>query len=117
MKLSTTKTPPLSPPILHILLALAAEDLHGYGILQEIARQSEGHYQIGPGTLYDNLKRLMDQNLVIDTPKSALSSDEDRRIYRLTPQGRAILSAEIDRLQNVVREGRSLVRQPRPRRT
>ena len=55
---------PLSPASLHILLALAGEDMHGYGIMQEVARQSEGAYKLGPGTLYDNLRRLMDQELV-----------------------------------------------------
>src|SRR4051812_3515934 len=50
---------PLSPATLHILLALAAADRHGYGIMQEVARQSGGHYKIGPGTLYDNLQKLM----------------------------------------------------------
>jgi DNA-binding PadR family transcriptional regulator len=116
MKPRASKAPPLSPPMLHILLALAAEDLHGYGILQQIVRQSQGHYKLGPGTLYDNLKRLMDQNLVIDTPKSALARDEDRRLYRLTAQGRATLSDELDRLHSVVREGRSRLREARPRR-
>jgi DNA-binding PadR family transcriptional regulator len=44
---------PLSPAALHILLALAGDDRHGYGIMQEITRQSEGQYKLGPGTLYD----------------------------------------------------------------
>ena len=51
---------PLSSAALHILLALAGEDLHGYGIMQEIVRQSEGIYKLGPGTLYDNLQKLID---------------------------------------------------------
>jgi DNA-binding PadR family transcriptional regulator len=50
---------PLSSAALHILLALAGEDLHGYGITQEIARQSRGIYKLGPGTLYDNLQKLV----------------------------------------------------------
>ena len=45
---------PLAPAVLHILLALAGEELHGYGIMQEVIRQSEGRYKLGPGTLYDN---------------------------------------------------------------
>jgi DNA-binding PadR family transcriptional regulator len=48
---------PLSPAALHILLALAGEDLHGYGIMLEVARQSVGQYKLGPGTLYDNLEK------------------------------------------------------------
>jgi DNA-binding PadR family transcriptional regulator len=116
MKHDPSHNPPLAPATLHILLALAAEDLHGYGIIQEIARQSHGHYKLGPGTLYDNLKRLMDQRLVIDAPKSSLSDDETRRLYRLTAQGRTVLSAEIDRLHNVVREARLTLNEKRPRR-
>ena len=50
---------PLSPATLHILLSLAGEDLHGYGIMQEVARQSQGKYKLGPGTLYDNLQKLI----------------------------------------------------------
>ncbi len=50
---------PLSPAILHILVALAGEDRHGYGIMQEVARQSGGQYKLGPGTLYDNLQKLL----------------------------------------------------------
>ena len=59
---------PLSPATLHILLSLAAEDRHGYGIMQEVARQSEGQYKLGPGTLYDNLQKLMSQGLVEEAP-------------------------------------------------
>ena len=55
---------PLSPAALHILLALAAEDRHGYGIIKEVARQSRGHYKLGSGTLYDNLQKLMERGLV-----------------------------------------------------
>jgi DNA-binding PadR family transcriptional regulator len=99
----TSTNAPLSPATLHILLALAGVDLHGYGILQEVARHSEGHYKLGPGTLYDNLKKLMDARLVADAP--AVEGD-DRRFYTLTQDGRAALSAETDRLQRVVREAR-----------
>jgi DNA-binding PadR family transcriptional regulator len=102
MRTASPKTAPLSTATLYILLALASEDLHGYGIIQEIARQSQGSYRLGPGTLYDNLKKLMDQRFVIDAPRSARAKDDDRRLYRLTPAGRAALSSEIERLQNVV---------------
>jgi DNA-binding PadR family transcriptional regulator len=93
---------PLSPAALHVLLALAGEDMHGYGIMQEIARQSEGAYKLGPGTLYDNLQRLMDQAMV----QEVSSDDPRRRIYRLSSLGRKVLSAEISRLEGVVREAR-----------
>ncbi len=104
MKSDQSKTSPLTTATLHILLALADEDLHGYGIIQKAARQSNQHYRLGPGTLYDNLKKLMDQGLVVDSPKSSARPDEEKRLYRLTSDGRVVLSAELDRLKNVLRE-------------
>lgn len=105
------KTPPLSSATLHILLALAAEDMHGYGIIQEVARYSEGHYRMGPGTLYDNLKKLMDAGLVRDAYRSA--NEDSRRFYTLTPDGRNALTVEVSRLQNIVREARLRLRETR----
>jgi DNA-binding PadR family transcriptional regulator len=113
--MNDSKNPPLSAATLHILLALADEDLHGYGIIQKAARQSQKQYRLGPGTLYDNLKKLMDQGLVVDSPTS-LNAEADRRLYRLTREGRAILSAELDRLKNVLREAELAVRTRRPKR-
>ena len=80
MKDDLNKFLPLSPAALHILLALAGEDMHGYGIMQEVARQSEGAYKLGPGTLYDNLQRLMDQSMV----QEVKNDDPRRRNYRLS---------------------------------
>jgi DNA-binding PadR family transcriptional regulator len=107
MQSGTDKTPPLSSATLNILLALAGGDLHGYGIIQEASRQSEGHYKIGPGTLYDNLKKLMDAGLVADSLKSTQAGEDERRFYTLTSTGRDALAAEVDRLQHVVREARA----------
>jgi DNA-binding PadR family transcriptional regulator len=108
-------SPPLSAATLHILLALADEDLHGYGIIQKAARQSQKCYRLGPGTLYDNLRKLMDEGLVSDSPAS-LSSENEKRLYRLTPEGRAVLSAELSRLKNLLREAELAARTGRPRR-
>ncbi|HVP48294.1 MAG TPA: helix-turn-helix transcriptional regulator [Bryobacteraceae bacterium] len=104
---------PLSPATLHILLALAGEDRHGYGIMQEVARQSEGQYKLGPGTLYDNLEKLMNQAMVEEAPRPSENDDPRRRYYRLTGLGRRTLSAEIARLDGVVREARLRLRVPR----
>ena len=93
---------PLSPATLHVLLALASEDLHGYGIMLEVARQSGGIYKIGPGTLYDNLKKLLKLSLV----EESAAVGEERRQYHLTDFGRAVLSAETQRLSSVLREAR-----------
>jgi len=104
---------PLSPAALYILLSLAGEDRHGYGIMQEIARQSDGQYKLGPGTLYDNLQKLMTQGLVEASPRPPAHDDPRRRYYRLTSFGRGVLSAEIARLDNVVREAKVHLRAPR----
>jgi DNA-binding PadR family transcriptional regulator len=106
----------LSPANLHILLALAGEDLHGYGIMQEVARQSEGQYKLGPGTLYDNLQRLLDGGIVNETPRRPAEDDPRRRYYRLTALGRGILSAEVARLEGVVREAKLRLQSAKPRR-
>ena len=97
---------PLSPAVLHILLSLAGEDRHGYGIMQEVARQSDGQYRLGPGTLYDNLQKMLRQGLVENAPGTKAGDDPRRRYYRLTPFGRRLLSAEVVRLESVVREAR-----------
>ena len=106
---------PLAPAVLHILLALAGEDLHGYGIMQEVLRQSEGRYKLGPGTLYDNLARLLQNGLVqeVDGPEP---EGTRRRYYRLSPLGHAVLGSEIARLERVVRDGRLRLSVRRPRR-
>ena len=115
MKKSPKNPQPLSTAAQYILLALASEDLHGYGIIQEIARQTDDSYRVGPGTLYDNLKKLMDAKLVIDAPRTSRNKDDDRRFYRLTPAGRAALSAEVDRLRSIVTQAQSRLRERKPR--
>jgi DNA-binding PadR family transcriptional regulator len=98
---------PLSPAVLHILVALAGEDRHGYGIMLEVARQTQGQYKLGPGTLYDNLQKLLERGWVAEQPrKNDDDGDPRRRYYRLTRPGRALLSTEITRLESVVREAR-----------
>lgn len=129
---------PLSPATLHILLSLAGEDRHGYGIMQEVARQSEGQYKLGPGTLYDNLQKMTDLGLVeerkgggahlpatgepsrrtrlarshSEAQRRSGEDDPRRKYYRLTSLGRRVLSAEIARLENVVREAKAHLRRP-----
>src|SRR5580704_15188723 len=97
---------PLSCAALHILLAVASEDRHGYGIMQEVARQSEGRYKLGPGTLYDNLEKLMERGLVKESAQRFANEDPRRRYYRLTPFGRRVLTAEVCRLEGVLREAK-----------
>src|SRR5580704_3371868 len=99
MKDDATPFLPLSPATLHILLSLAGEERHGYGIMLEVARQSQGRYKLGPGTLYDNLQRLSNSGLVDEVPRHAQEEDERRRYYKLTSLGRRVLGAEVERLE------------------
>jgi DNA-binding PadR family transcriptional regulator len=116
MKASPSRFLPLSPAALHILLALAGEDLHGYGIMLEVTRQSEGQYELGPGTLYDNLRKLMSQKFVQEIQRRVPDDDPRRRYYRLTTAGRRVLSAEVARLEGVVREAKGYLLGSKPRR-
>lgn len=92
---------PLSSAALHILLALAESNLHGYGIMQAVKRQSGGTYKIGPGTLYSNLDRLLASGLVSESERR-LKDGETRREYSLTNSGERVLRLEIRRLRQVV---------------
>jgi len=103
---------PLNPATLHVLLALAGEDLHGYAIMQQVSRQSEGRYKLGPGTLYDNLQRLLTQGLVQERGRAG--GDSRRRYYRLSALGRGVLAAEISRLESMIRDAKLHLQTARP---
>lgn len=105
---------PLAPAPLHIMMALVGQNLHGYGIMREIKESSEGRYQVGPGTLYDNLQRLLDQGLVQEAVGPS-SQDPRRRYYRLTALGQAVIVAEIDRLEAAFGTAKARLKLPKPR--
>jgi DNA-binding PadR family transcriptional regulator len=95
---------PLTPPVFHILVALSGDELHGYGIMQDVARQTNDALQLGPGTLYGCLKRMLAAGMVEESdvrPDPALD-DERRRYYRMTPLGRRVVRAEAQRLADAV---------------
>lgn len=112
----TSQFLPLSPAALHILMAIAGEDLHGYAIMREVARQSDGQCRLGPGTLYDNLKRLLDKGLVAESTKVTDNDDPRRRYYRLTNLGRQVLAAEIARLEEMFRAAKLSLSGKKPQR-
>jgi DNA-binding PadR family transcriptional regulator len=95
---------PLTPPVFHILLALAVEERHGYGIMQDVARQTNDALQLGPGTLYGCLKRMVAAGLVEEAGErlDPALDDERRRYYRMTPFGRRTVRAEAQRLAGAV---------------
>lgn len=99
---------PLPPAVFHILVSLAARDAHGYAIMQEVAERAG--VRLGPGTLYTTIRRLLDEGLVAER-RSAPGDDRDdprRRYYRLTAYGRAAARAEAARLNELVRQARTL---------
>ena len=100
---------PLTPAIAHILLALADEERHGYAIMQEVARLTDGATRMGPGTLYGTIKRLIAAALIeeADERPDPTLDDERRRYYRLTPLGRRVLSAETSRLSTLLAAARA----------
>ena len=100
---------PLTPPVFHILLALADEERHGYGIMQDVARQTDDALQLGPGTLYGCLKRMLAAGLVEESderPDPTLD-DERRRYYRMTALGKRVVRAEAQRLTSAVMAART----------
>ena len=102
---------PLTPVTLNILLALADEERHGYGIGVEVRERTGGRMRLGPGTLYGTLKRMVDSGLVEESESLPEELDagtrpydaERRRYYRLTGFGERVLAAELSRLEGVVR--------------
>ncbi len=94
---------PLTPAVLHILLAIADGARHGYAIAQEVESLTEGQIRMGPGTLYGSLQPLLGSGLIDETAAPAGDDDaERRRYYRLTPLGRRTLELEVQRLHRVV---------------
>ena len=89
------ESPPLTAPVFHILLALADEERHGYGIMQDVAQQTKGALQLGPGTLYGCLKRMLASGLVEEAEerRDPALDDERRRYYRMTPSGKRAVRA------------------------
>ncbi len=97
-------TQPLTPAVLHILLALDGADRHGYDIMREVADATGGAVRMGPGTLYGTIKRMLQAGLIAEAderPDPAID-DARRRYYRLTGHGQEMLRVEIARLEGLV---------------
>lgn len=97
---------PLTPAVLQILLSLADEERHGYGIMREV--EDRGGVRLGPGTLYGSIKRMLVGGLIEESderPDPELD-DSRRRYYRITDFGRRVAGAEAARLESLVRSAR-----------
>ena len=100
---------PLPPATFHILLALAEDDRHGYGIIQDVAARTGGELKLSAGTLYRSIQRMLEQGLIVEArerPAPELD-DERRRYYRITPFGTAVARAEARRLMQLVKLARA----------
>ena len=96
---------PLKAQWFHILLSLAGEEQHGYGIMQEVLQRTEGKVRLWPATLYGSIKRMIEAGLIEESDERPAPELDDarRRYYRLTALGRRVLDAECERLQELVR--------------
>ena len=99
---------PLTPAVFHILLALANGECHGYGIMLEVDRITQGRLHIGPGTLYRSIQRMLVDGLIVERkePVDSAIDDERRRYYRLTKFGLEVAKAEAGRLKTLVKAAR-----------
>jgi DNA-binding PadR family transcriptional regulator len=107
---------PLTPAMFHILLAVADGEKHGYAILKEVARRTDGKVQLSAGTLYGNLARLEASGMILESdvrPEVGLD-DERRRYYKLTEFGREVAVAEARRMEDTLAQAyaKRLFRKP-----
>jgi DNA-binding PadR family transcriptional regulator len=96
---------PLKPHWFHVLLSLADQEQHGYGIMQEVLQRTGGKVRLWPATLYGTLKRLIEEELIEESEERPAPELDDarRRYYRLTRLGQRVLAAESERLEDLVR--------------
>lgn len=99
---------PLPSAAFQILLSLAEESLHGYGIMRQVEQQTNGRMRLGPGTLYSSIQALLEDGLIeeLDRNSTREGSDERRRYYRLSASGRKVARSEAERLADLLRVAR-----------
>lgn len=107
---------PLTQAVFHVLLALAGGERHGYGIIQDAAAATAGAVTLRTGTLYTILKRLLEEGFILESDHRPAAADDDerRRYYALTSLGRAVLQAEAQRMEQMVKLARSRRMLPKP---
>jgi DNA-binding PadR family transcriptional regulator len=103
------KLDPLPSAAFQILLSLAGEDLHGYGIMRQVAEQTDGRMRLGPGTLYSSIQTLLDEKFIeeVDLREDPKVGHQRRRYYRLTAVGRKLARSEAERLADLLRVARA----------
>ncbi len=100
----STSNVPLTPAVLHILLALSTKERHGYGIMKQVESDSQGKVNMGPGTLYGSIGRMVEAGLIRESNKRIdPEMDDERRVYyKITGLGQKALAAELQRYREVV---------------
>jgi len=100
---------PLPPATFHILVAVAQEERHGYGIIQDVERRTGGQLRLSAGTLYRSIHRMLEQGLIVETDDRPAPEfdDERRRYYRISALGTAVARAETRRMAQLVRMART----------
>jgi len=95
---------PLTPAVLHILLALSTQERHGYGIMKQVESDTRGKVRMGPGTLYGSIRRMTEAGLISESDKKIdPNMDDERRVYYgITALGQQTLAAELQRYRQVV---------------
>lgn len=110
---------PLTPAVFQVLLSLAEGDKHGYAILKDVEEQSAGEVRLSTGTLYAIIKRLLAEGSIAECRRRPVASSGDdprRRYYSITPKGRAVATAEAERMEKLLARARDikLIRRLRP---
>ena len=104
----STSNAPLTPAVLHILLALSTKERHGYGIMKQVESDSQGKVNMGPGTLYGSIGRMIEAGLIRESNKKIdPEMDDERRVYyKITGLGQKALAAELERYREVVADAK-----------
>ncbi|MDQ1910827.1 PadR family transcriptional regulator [Paenibacillus sp. GD4] len=97
---------PLTEAFYYILVSLYASSAHGYGMMQDVERMSGGRVKIGAGTLYTALNNLMKKGLIV--PSDEVEADSRRKTYAITPLGKQVVMAEMERMEELLRNGRKV---------
>ena len=96
----------MAPAVFQILIALADQPLHGYGIMLNIAERSDGKVKLSPGTLYGSIKQMLEDDLIEEVSGRQADDDERRRYYRLTRAGREAARQEMARMSALLNHAR-----------
>ena len=98
----------MTPAMLHILLAIAGGAQHGYGIMREVSERTGGATELGAGTLYRSIKKMLEAGWIAEVDEASDNSlGPARRQYQVTAAGREVASGEVAQLHGIVEWARA----------